>query len=1531
VNSGRYKPLLSAAKGLGLALVFVVSLAGSLLLHSDLAPARRLVASELETLLNDTFQGRFEIDSIERFSRRTLRVSEVRVRDPKGVVVLRVKGLRVRVEAFDVLVMTLLSGDAKATVAFQHVRAERADVVIVPDLVSGVPTLGTAFALSPRLKAKPSSPKPSTLRVWFPTIELGEGSVRGRLEGTPSAEGHVRGVRGSVLVSPVGVALDASQFSTVIRIAGSPEVRGVASFHQRGTTHFYGTFDGYVGELQVNSVGRLDGKRLDVKLDVPNAEPHLVRALYPDWPVNQTVAAHAELAGDIPTFRASGHFIVGKSHVDANGEVRLGAEPSVRLAVTGEKVDLRAVIVDSPETSIDTKGEIHVRSTPEGATLEFSGSSEPTTIAGLEVPRADFAGRFAKRLLEARGILHEPGMPVDATFALTTDGVIDIEARAKRFRLESAPRAHGLVPAEGAADIHAKAHIEKGRLDATFDADVDGFAIGVVRVGQGSVHGRASGPVARPGALTLDARANGKNFRAGEFAFDAVGAKVKGPLDRLDLQAELKAANGTAIVAKTKLRAVGGTRLDDVDLSIERDQVSIHAKAARVDLGEGSIEARDVRLEGAGGTLTGSARYRPKLFELEAHGKDVDLGVVSRVLGLSRGTLGGKIDIDAEVVAASDVRKGDVRLSVRDGSLGPVTGVLLELDTTLDEEGLRGEATTRVAGYGRARASWDIELTGDPLERERWNRAAGRLDVGVESFDLQNLGRILPPEWRIEDVRGVLVAQVSLARAEPDVLPNVSVLVATSGLGVTVAPEKPSDEPLDISGIEAGVSANIDGRTGATDASLRLVDDQGVLVATTGHVELDLGRIVARPADLVEQIRTRELMLAAVVHNRPIEKLPELVRPKGVNGTLSAEANLRGTLATPVFSLKAALGAVTLGDEVQSRPFDACLRAQYDPTAARFGFGSEIYIDDPMLAPCAGRRVAIANAAGDFDLAAARAGRRAFRGDAQLSLEDLPLEFVTPLARAHIRGRATGKAALVQSGGEPQISAKIQVADAMVRDLDLGEGILEVRSNGPDVRADLKLTKPDGSLVGEGRAGLDWEGLVPSLDQSRALSATAAVRNVDAAVLQPVLEDVVSDLTGRLDGSVRLALVPGRTPDGRSTWTGDVSGKASLENGSLQLAGLGMRLSALRFEAEAKKKGGRTIISVRKLSAASRSKNPNVSASADLYLVGLDFEGGRANVNLRDVPLMIQGTPQATLTGTAAVQLERYPDRIHVLVSLPKMVAELPRSSAGGVLPVDSNPDIEILQPVAEPTLRTGGGGLPWILEFQLGQDVVVQRADMRVPIDGGATVALGKEVQVAGDIDIEPGGRVRLLGKAFVIEQGEVHFDTGDPTNPHLRVLASWRAPDATIVYVEVRGTFREATLRLESDPARSEAEIQALLLGGGTTGDSGEAQSAGVGYGADFASELLADTNLPHVELRTGSEAATDDRKYQTYTAAVQISDEVWFEGSYKNLSETDTTEQGDALSGTVDWRFRRNWSLRTELGNIGTGVDLLWQYRY
>jgi hypothetical protein len=30
-------------------------------------------------------------------------------------------------------------------------------------------------------------------------------------------------------------------------------------------------------------------------------------------------------------------------------------------------------------------------------------------------------------------------------------------------------------------------------------------------------------------------------------------------------------------------------------------------------------------------------------------------------------------------------------------------------------------------------------------------------------------------------------------------------------------------------------------------------------------------------------------------------------------------------------------------------------------------------------------------------------------------------------------------------------------------------------------------------------------------------------------------------------------------------------------------------------------------------------------------------------------------------------------------------------------------------------------------------------------------------------------------------------------------------------------------------------------------------------------------------------------------------------------------------------LDYRFQKNWSVRTKVGNTGGSVDLLWQYRY
>jgi len=176
------------------------------------------------------------------------------------------------------------------------------------------------------------------------------------------------------------------------------------------------------------------------------------------------------------------------------------------------------------------------------------------------------------------------------------------------------------------------------------------------------------------------------------------------------------------------------------------------------------------------------------------------------------------------------------------------------------------------------------------------------------------------------------------------------------------------------------------------------------------------------------------------------------------------------------------------------------------------------------------------------------------------------------------------------------------------------------------------------------------------------------------------------------------------------------------------------------------------------------------------------------------------------------------------------------------------------------------------------------------------------------------------------------VFFDVdGDPKNPRIKVRAVCQLSQLT-VWATVNGTFRDAKIVFESDSPglTNQAQIVAALL---TPTDSSSPATAGLGAGAGYlGKQLLANTALSNLEIKAGSETTADQRSYATYSAAYPITDELWFEGSYKTPQAQDLTGSSrPAVSGTFDYRFKRNWSLRIEAGNIGVGSDLLWQYRY
>jgi hypothetical protein len=1499
-----------------LPLVMVLATAGGVLLHLGLGPTRRVAATLVERELNRTFQGRIELRGIERLTTRGLRAATFDVYDPKGARVLHAEGIRARADAWEIL-SEIFIGTGDVTIVVEHGRVERVAVWLLPD-ENGEPTIARAFALR-----GPSSPGGRSVRVWMPSLELERGELVGRMSFAPKLDGRVRGARGSVLVAPAGVAVDAPQFAAVIRGLLPGELRAVGSFHQRGLSHFWSTLDGYLGDVQYDSVLRLDGRRLEASVDLPRAEPEAVRALLPGWPLVETVSVRAKAAGELPNLRAEGTMTIGTAVLEAEGDLELAGEPHAHLTATGKGLDLAAAIPGAPRTALDAHAKLDIRATGAGVVVEGDGTTEPAAIAEIPLPGSTFHGRYDASGFAGTVTLKEQGVPLDARVRILPGGAIDLDVHAKRFRIEEAPRVAKWIAARGNVELNAKARIEKGAISATFVANGQSLAAGPFRAGGMHADGKLTGPLSNPRALVLSANTSAADVVVGPFALETAEAEVKGPVTDLRISASMLERRGAEVTARTRLGLLDGTRLDGLEIDVARAGAVLRARAARVVLDERALEIRDARIEGAGGTLEGFANVRPGLAEIAINGDNVDLDAVSRILGLSSEHLGGKLRIAAEVAVARDVRRATLDVAVTDGRAGALRAVTLEGNATLSERSLSGEARASVEGLGDLRASADVELAGSPLDAGSYRGMTGRVDLGLERLDLSRLGLVLPASLPVSHLVGSLTAQATILRSDPQRRPQINVLAATDGLAFELEREAPA-EPLEIAGIEAQISANADAATGIVDGSVRLIDQQGLLVTVTSRLESDVDRLLAAQDAFIAELSSRPLVIAAKVDGRRLEELPEPLRPEGPTGVVSVEATLRGTLKEPIFSAKTSLASLVVGED--ARPFDVCGRLQYDPVAHRIGAGAEVHLPSGRVA-CSGRRVALATATGIADLPAIARGERGFVGDAELALEDTPLELVPALAQAGIVGTVAGRVALLQTEDLPRVTAALRLEGGAVGTTSLGSGELDLRSDGRVARATLSLASGQGKLEAEGRAGVSWDGLVPGLDRTQPILASSTIENVDAVVLGPLLRDVLSDLTGRLDGAFKLSLVPRANGSG---YGGDVTGTAAMRDGAFQLRGLDMRLSRVSFSAEAKKVGNRTVIFVRSMKGASRSEHENIAATADLYLEGLTLTGGRANVNVKEVPFLIAGVSKATVTGTSSLTLERRADRMHVAVLVPELTAELPRSSGHDVLAVDPHPDIEIVQPLGEPTERRRGESEAWVLAFELGRKVRVQRADLEVRLRGTPVVTLADKVSITGDVELTPGGRAQLLGKVFSVETGEAHFDTGEPTNPHIYVLASWRAPDGTTVYVEIRGTYREATLSLRSDPPRTEQEIQALLLG--STSESGDAGAAGISYGTDFLGEVLAETPLKGINIRTSNERSVDDRTYATWAAAVQVSDEIWFEGTYKSLESQGPGQQGGyGVSGTVDWRFRRNWSLRTELGNIGAGLDLVWQYRY
>ena len=1517
------------------------------LVHIDLPAGRAVTANVVEDFLTDFFLGSVDVQGLSSVSWNGLTADTVSVYDVYGNRVLVLKRLRARASLRQIA-SKLLSDESKVSIVIHHVRVEEADAQIIVDPKSGIPTIGDAFRPAP---TPPGPPSERYIRVWLPVIEVGRIFARGEVaQGAPTLETDLTGVKGSVLVTPKGTAVDVPGFGMRLRGLAGVDARGLGRFHLRYPGAIWGFFDGYFGEIQTSAFANWDNDRLKVRLDVPEVKPEHVRALWPDYPLARPAALHAEAEGPLAELQTKFNVRIGDAVLDAEGPLAVTGDPGIELNVAGQRVDVSAVFPSFPPTSIDLKTSLSIWPGPHQTHVEFNGFTEPGMVGDQRVPAIDVRGTYDELGLVSRATLHEPGLATKVSFDVNPAGVISLELDAKRFSLDH-PRFRPYVTARGIARGKAVARIEHDQITGTFGADVDQLRIEAVSLAHARVDGKLSGSIDHLDHLKIQANLSGQKFQRDELRFEKVRASATGPVLKPKVQVDLSNPGGQALNVTGNLKTQGGVGVDDLRVALANQGTELSVSVARIESEGGTTKIDDLVFKQGEAELRGDVELMPEGVKLRLKGHDVDLEQIGAALGVRSDSLRGRVSVDADVISTGRQQEGTVDVSFSELHVLGVTPVSGRASLQVEQNHLAAQGEIDVGGLGRMGANLGLKLDGRVDDLNAWKRVTGSGHIEFYSIDLGYFNRYLGPDAPVQAITGMAQARIRVERSLPDELPRTMFDATTQGLELLLAQAEPEQEDAEtkdpakeasapearvIRGIDLQLVGAIDGPLGSASGSVRAIDGVGPLVSASGTARLDLARVWDDPSALFEVLPEAQFEAVAVVPTREIQKLPPDYRPPGVEGTIAARLSASGTPRVPLLS--ALIDIERLRGSATSLSLPISLKGRFNYAAQSGGFGGSIEASRRTGRVLWGSFKGIAK---PEDLFAEEVEGPRWTGAGTFSLEDVPLRLLQPLSRARVKGQVSGVVAISRQEDLPDVKADLEITNGDIQGIPLGKGKVSARSEGENISARLGFARKDGQIDLSMRTRSRW--LEDESFGVHPIALELDSKQYDAVLLLPFVEDLVSDLSGPLDANVkaRLQKVPDERTPGAMRWDVAFSGRAQLHQGTIRPAALGMHLRDTNLTLVAKREEDYSVVEIAEMSASVRSDEPNLTSRGKLYFKGASLSHGWFGAGLDRVPVVINGVRLADATGQVATSFRQDSERMSMRVSLPKLKVLLPRSAGRALIELNPNPDIQIVQELGREDQKEER--LPWVVKIDLGDEVRVQSATLNLRLLGNPTLTLADELSIDGKLVLPPGGRANVAGKVFIVETGFVQFDTEDFTNPHVNIRAVWRAPSGVRITANLAGTAREPELTLESDPplAGGEPEIYALLFGGGAGNTESSAADPALGAGATMLSEVLGNTALRGVELRAGIEqhnsntstqsAQLANNEWRSYAAAVPLSDDVWFEGSYKQEERSTATEGHSGFSGTIDWRFKQDWALRTEAGQLGTGLDVLWYYRY
>jgi translocation and assembly module TamB len=1094
-------------------------------------------------------------------------------------------------------------------------------------------------------------------------------------------------------------------------------------------------------------------------------------------------------------------------------------------------------------------------------------------------------------------------------------------------------------------------------MSAQVEADLTNVGYAAAHLRSGHVTGSVAGPVNKP---QVDATLRGQGLTLEKDNFATAVVHARGPAARPVVDATLEGGPGEPkVVAHATLQFDAGITIHDGTVTVTRDDVTVTAHVDTVRVNKGNVRVEGVHLEGLGGApVLVNVRVTPAGLLIKAKATDVEIRSVAYLLHLEDKFKKGRVSFDIDVLIGKKSLKGEALIDFHDAAFtrfkgasghlhGTFLGTRVLMATAHLELGLAGVVDLNTSS---------IEIGGPPLEVATWIRAAGKVQLDA-AVDLEDVAALIPKDaLPFGSMNGKVSIEGQVGRDSRDELPEFDLALQTRGLILTGKPAAiaPADSapdapppPWKLVGLEFGIDTRVDGATGHAELSARLSDTYGALAALDAKSYLPYRELLDHPERALKRMQTVPVTARLTSPSRRLDQLPPMFQTKGMRGSVLLTANAAGTLLAPKLDLEVRTRSVRVSSAIAAST-DAQLTGTYDGNVAEL----ELKMTTPTKTTPANVLAATAHVDAKMaDLLASNsdADDLPWEASANVRVFSFPLQTIGVLADRRVRGSVSGELTLKDFHKNAQLRGQVSINTLHVATTAYSSGLITARIDEHAFTGSVRLDQPDGFAEANVTFGTSWgKKLVPTTDDSQPTDLTVKARAFRLAAALPFVERTFSELDGRVEADAHVHSEKGVAPT--------MDGLITLRDGVFETPAIGEEFQHAQGRITIRPDGTILFENVSASGVTGR-----FAAAGSARMDGLKFVAARAAIRIpqrQPLPLSINGQEIGDVWGNVDVNADMSDDRktLNIAVNVPTLHTRLPDTGTRSVQDLDPAPHVRVgvhtdrdtlvLLPLGppEPAPRPEEA-IRIHTAITLGSDVVVQKGTiLKVSLIGRPVIDLGEKVQVSGQIQLT-GGTLEVQGKIFHIDHGTISFLGDDPSNPLLVVTAIWDAPDDTRIIADYLGPLKTGRVMLRSEPPLPQDQILSLILFGTTNGTGGapsasqaqgseiaaattQSAAAGGGIATQGANKAIQDlTGTDVVQTRVDTTESQNPRP----EVKVQIAHNLSVQVAYV-LGVFVPGQNPDTALATVDWRFVKNFSLETTLGNAGTSIlDLIWQYRY